>query len=345
MRIFNRVKPDELSAFLGNLSMLLKSGLTPSSALETMSEICGKSVKTMVLSLLDDVRNGADLSEAFAKQDGLAVFAGAVKAGEQSGRVSEILKKTSARLMRKNQALGKLKSAMYYPLFILFLTFCAAIYMLKFIVPQFQTFISETTGGGLPTLTVLVISLSELITRHWIILILLILCGVFSVRWLIKNPFKMRFAAFKLKIPIVGEILRGSDYAEFFDSLAFLLDAGLTASKALKSAAETVKNPHIKDELNIAYKEMTASGKSLAAAVSELKTVSAIERQCIAVAEYSGKLCEALREFSADLNTENEQRIKRLTAIFEPLATVLVGAVVGVIMLAMYLPMISIMQI
>lgn len=345
MRIFNRIKPHEISAFLGSLAFLLESQSTPQLALETLTRACGKNVKPLVNALLGEVRNGENLSDSFEKRKELSSYAAAVKAGEQCGKTPEILRRVSERIASKTQTAAKLKTALYYPAFILLLTFGVALYMLKFIVPQFQTMLAETTGGGLPALTVFIITLSDIVINQWLAGIIVIALSVIGIRWLIKKPLKMQFSALSLDIPVIGKIIRNGEYSDFFETLSFLLDAGLNSADSLKSAADAVRNPLLASQLRAAYGDVSSNGSTLSGALVGVRSLSEIEKQCILIGEPTGQLCSVLKNLSLDLLSENEQLTKRFTSLLQPLLTVIVGTVVGVIMLAMYLPVISIMQI
>ncbi|MBA7612346.1 Type II secretion system protein F [subsurface metagenome] len=343
---FQRIKFRDLTVFYRQFATMVNAGLTLVSSLDILIEqVENKTLSNVIKTVKSDVEAGSTLADAFAKQP--QVFSelniSMIRAGEIGGVLDEILNKI-ADLMEKEYALRqKIKSAMTYPVFISSAAVIMGIFMLAFILPQFVEVFTQF-GAELPVLTKVLVILTVLFNKYWYLFFITFATMVFAFLAYIKTPNgKVNFDKFKLNAPIFGEINRKTAVARFTRILGTLIKSGVPILEALKVSSNAIGNLVISFAVTNA-KTKIKEGQSISSPLAESGVFPPMVTQMIMVGEESGELEEMLINVANFYDEEVDRTVERLTSIIEPIMMAFIGLIVGIVVIAMYLPIFNMVQ-
>ena len=338
--LFQRVKLRDLTIFYRQFATMVNAGLTLVSSLDILIEqVENKALSNIIKVVKSDVEAGSTLADAFAKHP--LVFSelniSMIRAGEIGGVLDVILNKI-ADLMEKEFALRqKIKSAMAYPTFIISAAVIMAIFMLTFILPQFVGIFAQF-GGELPALTNFLVVFTKLFNKYWYLFFATFAAIVFVLLTYIKTPNgKINFDKFKLSAPILGELNRKTAVARFTRILGTLIKSGVPILEALSVSSNAIGNLVISLAV-INAKTKIKEGQSISGPLAASGVFPPMVTQMIMVGEESGELEGMLTNVAKFYDEEVDRSVERLTAIIEPLMMAIIGVSVGVMIIAMYLP-------
>ncbi len=336
----------DLAVMSRQMSTMAASGL---SLLRTLSILSEQTENKELAKVLGDVRekveHGSSLSAAMKAHIGTfpPLMVNLIKAGETGGFLDEALLSVAKNYEKEAQLRATVKSALTYPVAVLIMAFLAVIGMLIFIVPTFKNMF-EGLGGELPIPTQILVVLSE--NMIWIGPALLVI-GIASTLWWRANRYKDEVRAvadrLKLKIPVFGDLLKKVAIARFTRNFATMMKAGVPILQSLAIVGETSGNWVIEDALR-KVQESVKSGKSVAGPLSQEKVFPAMVVQMIAVGEDSGSLEIMLEKVADFYDNEVKSTTEQLTALIEPIMIGVIGAVIGGMIVALYLPIFNIFQ-
>lgn len=347
LAVSSKVKMNEVITFLRQFAVMIKASIPISDALNVLrNQKCTKAFKKVLMQVYYDVQSGVLLSEAFRKHPKVFpdFFVNMIAIGEESGQLDEVL--TSLADYYENDRLikRKAKSALTYPIILIILTVIVFFFITLFIIPQFEDTISEL-GGEVPTLTKVVMNMSLFIRDN----ILFIIIGVFTVILLcflfFKKTEKGRYVKdyLKLKIPFVRAISRNLITARFSKAFIILLGSGMTITDCLENLRKMLGNKVFQDKFIYTIAEVKR-GRRIALAIENTKLFPPMLSEMINVGERSGNIEEVLRSTSTYFDDMVNQSITKATTAIEPLMIILLGFVVGIVILSVLLPIISLMQ-
>jgi len=338
--LFQRVKLRDLTIFYRQFATMVNAGLTLVNSLDILTEqVENKSLANVIKTVKSDVEAGSTLADAFVEHP--RVFSemniSMTRAGEIGGVLDEILNKI-ADLMDKEYALRqKIKSAMAYPAFISVAAVITAIFMLTFILPQFVGVFAQF-GGDLPALTKVLVMFTKLFNQFWYLFFIFFVALFFAFLAYIRTPNgKLNFDRFKLNVPIFGELNRKTSVARFTRILGTLIKSGVPILEALKVSSDAIGNLVISLAVTNA-KTKIKEGQSISGPLAASGVFPPMVTQMIMVGEESGELEEMLVNVASFYDQEVDRSVERLTAIIEPLMMAVIGLTVGVMVIAMYLP-------
>jgi len=340
INLFQGIKFRDLTIFYRQFSTMVNAGLTLVNSLDILIEQVENKVLSNVITLIkSDVEAGSTLADAMAKhpQAFTELYISMVRAGEIGGVLDEILNKI-ADLMEKEYALKqKVKSAMAYPLFITGAAALMAIFMLTFILPQFVGVFAQF-GGELPFLTQILVTATNLFNSYWYIFFIVFAALVAAFSAYIKTPNgKLNFDKFKLNAPIFGEINRKSAVARFTRILGTLIKSGVPILEALQVSSNAIGNLVISSAV-LGAKTKIKEGQSISGPLAASGVFPPMVTQMIMVGEESGELEEMLVNVANFYDEEVDRTVEKLTAIIEPVMMLGIALVIGVMVIAMYLP-------
>jgi type IV pilus assembly protein PilC len=338
--LFKGIKFRDLTIFYRQFSTMVNAGLTLVSSLDILTEqVENKSLANIIKTVKSDVEAGSTLADAFAKHPRIfsEMNLSMIRAGEIGGVLDEILNKI-ADLMDKEYVLRqKIKSAMAYPTFILGAAVIAAIFMLTFILPQFVGVFAQF-GGDLPALTKVLVMFTKFFNQFWYLFFIFFVALFFAFLAYIRTPNgKLNFDRFKLSVPIFGELNRKTSVARFTRILGTLIKSGVPILEALKVSSDAIGNLVISIAVNNA-KTKIKEGQSISGPLAASGVFPPMVTQMIMVGEESGELEEMLVNVASFYDQEVDRSVERLTAVIEPVMMVVIGLTVGVLVIAMYLP-------
>jgi len=339
-----RVKQIDIAQFVRQLSVLLDASVGLVTALE---DLAAQEEKERFCQVLEDVRNkvmgGNPLSSSL--KDHPRVFnpllCAMAKAGEETGRLEEVLADVAGYLEASIALKRKVKTALTYPTFVA-AVFCGAVaFMFLVLLPKFQTIFSGL-GRRLPMLTQLALGFSVWL-QQWFPLLLLLTFAVGLGTHLAGRTERGRAFLHRrlLGIPIAGPLVMQISLARFLDTLATLQRSGVPILTSIDIAANTVGNTMIEGELKAA-RDGLMKGSFLSRELAKSGLFPRMMVRMIAVGEQTGKMEELLSRTAAYYRAEAEAGIQRMTALIEPLIMVLMGIVVGFVVFAVYMPIFQI---
>jgi type IV pilus assembly protein PilC len=340
--MFKKVKPKSLQVFARQLATMIEAGVSVVSALVTLEEQTDdKYLKEVVGEVRADVESGMIFSRALARHPKVfsRLFVAMVAAGESSGTLDTVLDRVATQIEKETKLKRRVKSAMVYPAVVLTFATLVLIFMLMFIVPVFQKVFDEL-NGQLPTPTRIIISLSHALRGYWFIIFPVIGLIVYMLRRLKNTPEgTKRWDQFKLRVPMkIGDVVQKVALARISRTLATLVAAGVDIISALDIAAGTAGNWVLETALQ-RTSERVHEGVPISVPLAEDPIFPPMVSQMVKIGEETGELDKMLSKIADFYEDEVDASIASLTSIIEPLLMICVGAMVGTIVISMYLPM------
>jgi type IV pilus assembly protein PilC len=339
--VFKKIKPKSLQIFSRQFATMIEAGLNVVGALVILEEQTEDAyLADIVKELRADVEGGMLLSQAMARHPKVftRLYVAMVEAGEAGGILDRVLDRVAFQIEKETQIKRRVKGAMVYPTMVLSFATVVLIGMLMFLVPIFVKIFAQL-GGNLPTLTQWVVNASDLLrTRPYILVILPL--GIFGFkRWKRTDKGRQQWDSLKLRIPMkIGDVVLKLTMARFSRTLSTLVAAGVDIIKALEITAQTAGNWVIEDALN-EVRARVHEGVPIAQPLLEDPVFPPMVSQMVKIGEETGELEKMLGKIADFYEDEVDAAIQSLTSIIEPLMMIAVGMMVGVIIIAMYLPM------
>ena len=332
-----------LSVWTRQLAGLVGSGLPLERALTALAdEAENERQHELVAHLRSEVNAGAPFARALASvpREFDEVYRAVVAAGEQSGALGAVLERLADDLEERQTLKAKLLGAVAYPAIVSVIAVVIVIFLVTYVVPQVAS-VFTNSKRALPALTVGMLGLSAFL-RTWGWLLLLALAGGGTALGLMlrNEPFRLRFDAALLGVPLAGRLARGYNAARFAGTLAMLAGAGVPILKALQAAAETLSNRAMRADALDALVQVR-EGAPLASALAGKKRFPGILSMFSRLGEQTGQLPRMLDRAAAQLGAEMQRRAMAAATLLEPLLIVAMGGVVMLIVLAVLLPIIQ----
>jgi type IV pilus assembly protein PilC len=341
--VTDRIKLREVAVVTRQLSTMVDSGLSVVRSLGILAAQVENPTFAKILEAVRlDLEHGLSLSAACAKHPKAFshLFCTLVQAGEVGGNLDEVLKSLAETIEKQAQLNRTIRSAMTYPgvvLCVMVLIFTA---MLVFIVPVFQNLFSSL-GGKLPLPTQILIQISSIMTSAWVLLVIgVIVAAIIGVKkWISTPEGRRKWDRLLLKPPVFGQLFHKLALARMTSTLASLIGSGVPILESLDICSDTSGNRTVGDVLLLA-KEGVRAGRPLADPLREHEDIiPTLVVQMIEVGEQTGALDEMLKKVGEFYDQEVEVTVNNLTALLEPLLTVMMGCMVGAMVICLYLPM------
>ncbi len=337
-----------MSAFSKELSSYIDSGMTIVTALKLMhnQHKNEKKYASFIEEVKKQVEEGKSLYVALNSQSVYELpdfFLQSINVSGQSGKMGEVLSTMGDFFSSQGEVKKQATNALIYPSFIFLVAIAMTGFLITFVVPKI-TQIFEDTGQKLPTITKVVLALSDFFTHYWLhILILLIaIVALFQLSYSKIPSFRRLIDSMLLKIPVIGNIIQNYELGRFSYILALMLDSGVSYAQAVQLASTTFNNMALKDLFDRAASKVV-EGNKLSVALFRTKGVKPKKNfmQSLALGEESSSVSSILKSISKLYNEENRDKIKVLLSLMEPFMMLFIGAIVGTIVLAMLLPIFS----
>jgi len=326
--------------FYNELGTLIRSGIDIRSALElTAGSYTQKKDVELFSAVQKQVIAGKSLSETMQLESKFSPYEYySVKIGEETGKLGEVLGELAKYYKSKISQQRKIIGAITYPLLVLFTSFAAVFFMIKFVVPMFAD-VFKRFGGKLPYITSLIVSFSDWFDRH-IYLMLFALVAIIMLYFINRNKFWFKKGAslLLLRIPIVGEITRKVYLARFANTMRLLTETNTPLLQALELVRQMITFYPVENSLRLAEKDILL-GSSLSSALSKYDFYPGKFIQMIKIAEEVNRLEYFFEQLAEQYTEEVEYKTNAISGLLEPLIIIFLGLVVGVILIAMYLPM------
>jgi type IV pilus assembly protein PilC len=305
-----------------------------------------RALATVIKEVRADVEGGMLLSQAMARHPKVfdRLYISMIEAGEAAGILDTTLDRVAMQIEKEMKIRRRVKGAMVYPTVVLVFAILVLIGMLMFLVPVFQGIFSDL-GGELPFLTRMVVAASDVVRGYWFILFPAMGGAVYGFRRWKRTPAgRQAWDRFKLKAPAgIGKVVQKVAMARFARTLATLVAAGVDIIKALEIAGQTSGNWVVESAL-ADVRAKVHEGVPIAQPLVESPVFPPLVSQMVKVGEETGELERMLDKIADFYEDEVDTSIASLTSIVEPIMMVGVGAIIGVIVIAMYLPMFKLLE-
>jgi len=346
LRIGSGVKLQELGRFTRQFSAMTSAGLPLVQCLDILSsQTENKILAKVIQQVSNEIQGGSTLADALKKHTRIFndLYCNMVAAGEASGNLDVILKRLAEYQEKADSLRRKIKGAMTYPAIVGLVAVGTTVVMLLFVVPTFaQMFVDF--GGTLPLPTRIVMFISNLFTTYFIHMFAVVIAATVALIYYYRTePGRLVIDTIKLKTPVFGDLERKSSISRFSQTLSTLLNSGITIIDALGITAKTAGNKVLEKGLLKTVKRI-AGGLTIAEPLKDTGVFPPMVIHMIAVGERTGDLAEMLSKISEFYSEEVDAAVDALTSIIEPILIVFMGAVIGGILVSMYLPMFSMMN-
>lgn len=339
-----RVKQADFLLFNQQLSALLRAGIPVLQSIGLLKSRSGSSnLRDVLADVEEKIKSGIPLSEAFEAQGIFPkIYTASLLSGEKSGALDDVLLRYVDYLRRSVGIARKLRGALAYPAFLLVAAAGMIAFLTLYIIPRMSNLFSAlNTQRGLPTVTVLVIGLSNAVVGNiWWLLPLLLIGGAALYVWLRTHRGKLMLHRLLLKVPVAGVLIRNMATSQLSRSLSTLLSGGITVPDSWEIASEALNNLELRQRSQ-AVTPMIREGRGFTEALQQAGWLPELALDMIGIGEKSGSLREMLDEVAAFYDAEAEVRLEQLTTLLEPIILLIMAAVVVVILLAIYLPIIQ----
>jgi type IV pilus assembly protein PilC len=341
VNLFKKVKPKTLQIFSRQFATMIEAGLNVVQALVILEEQTeDKYFAAVVAELRADVEGGLLLSQAMHRHPKIfdRLFVSMVEAGEAAGILDEVLDRVAVHIEKATQIKRRVKGAMLYPIMVMSFATLVLTGLLLFLVPVFVN-IFQQLGGDLPKLTQYVVNASDLLKHRFYIIFPAFGLSIFGFfKWKKSEEGRKYWDRFKLRVPKIGPVVLKVTMARFSRTLSTLVAAGVDILQALEITGQTSGNWRVENAL-ADVRAKVHEGVPIAQPLVENAIFPPMVAQMVKIGEETGELEKMLGKIADFYEDEVDAAINSLTSIVEPLMMIMVGAMVGVIVIAMYLPM------
>ncbi|MBI4043168.1 MAG: type II secretion system inner membrane protein GspF [Deltaproteobacteria bacterium] len=339
----DRIKVQDISLMTRQLSTLIRAHVPLVEGLNALSEqVENNRLRLILTEVRDRVNEGSSLADALAKHPKVfsGLYVNMIRAGESSGTLDVVSGRLSE-FMEKQVALkNKVVGTMTYPVIMMGVGLLVLTALFVFVIPQITSVFKEL-GQALPLPTVILIKISDFVRGYWHLLLLMIGTFVwFFQRYIRTEKGKLWFDRKKLTLPIFGHLTRMIAISRFTRTLSTLLSSGVTLITAMDICKFIVNNEQLKRVVEEAKASIT-EGQSIAGPLKKSGEFPPLVTHMIAIGEKTGELEEMLVHVAEAYESQIESIIASLTSLLEPVMIVTMGLVVGVIVMAIMLPMLQ----
>ena len=333
-----RISNSEKLGLISNLATMLTAGLPLLEVVDSLLEDAKGNQKKLLVSLKADLTQGNHVATAFEKFPNIfdKITVNLIKASEEAGTLDVTLTDLKETIKKDAEFVDKIKSALTYPIVILFVFAGVLLMILVVVIPKISIVFSRLKVE-LPLPTKIMIALSEFVTKNTVIFIVIAVVFFVGTFYLYRSK-KKTFLNLLSKLPVVSTLSKQIDLTRFTRSLYLLLNAGLPIPTALELSGEVVLRKDIHQAI-VHSKELVLTGKKLSEGLKEAKgTFPSIIIKITEAGEKSGSLDKSMFDASEYLDYQVSKALKTLTTLLEPIMLVFVGVLVGGMMLAIIAP-------
>jgi len=343
--MISRVSDDDLVMMTRNLGSMIEAGLPLTRALSVIErQNNNPKLKKIVTTLRERVSTGAQFHESLAEYPNTFsdLYVAMIKAGEESGQLSESLHTLGTQLERASSIKKKIRGAMIYPTVVLIVLVIIGILMMIYVMPSIiDTF--ESLNVDLPPTTEILIAISKALQQHTILVLSAMVLVVIAFIQFLRTTYGKIIASWVIpRIPVIGKIAIEANAARTARTLASLLSAGVDMIRSVNITEDVMQNVYYKRILAKAAKTVEQGAPLSEEFIAHEKLYPVLVGEMILVGEETGQIAQMLEELAVFYESEVEQKTKDLSTIIEPLLMVVIGGAVGFFALAMIAPIYSI---
>ncbi len=340
------IKSKDIAIFTRQFSVMIDAGLPLVQCLEILGQQQeNKGFQKVLLQIRQDVEGGSSLAEAMRKHPQAfdELYVNMVGAGEAGGILDTILQRLANYIEKSVKLKGQVKSAMVYPVAVVTIAVIVVYVILWKVIPVFAS-LFEGLGAQLPFLTRVVVAASNFIGRFWWLIFIMVFATIFALRqYYATEQGRYQIDKLMLKMPAIGLLLRKIAVARFCRTLGTLLSSGVPILDALDITARTAGNAVIEEAIFQVRKEVE-QGKTIADPLAKTQQFPPMVCQMIGVGEQTGAMDTMLSKIADFYEDEVDAAVEGMMALIEPIIIAFLGVAIGVIVVAMYMPMFSLIS-
>lgn len=342
------VGKDNVTIFSRQLATLLKAGLPLLKSLEVIArQEKNPYFKAIIEDVADNVRTGNKFSDGLSQHPKVfdKLYINMARAGEAGGVLDVVLDRLATFQEKAMKTTNKVKSAMIYPLVIMSVAVIIVAILMVFVVPQFQAIFSDMLNGAqMPALTQMIINISDFMQNNAIATLGIVIAVIVGVKLFFKTKIGIKtWDIAALKLPKVGDMVMKSTVARFTRTFGTLLASGVPILEALTITRGTIKNSLISNALEKVH-DRVRDGETLATPLEQQKIFPTMVTSMVEVGEETGQLSEMLNRIADTYDEEVDNSVAGITSVIEPIMIVFLAVVVGTIVIALFMPIIQIIQ-
>ncbi|HMP74013.1 MAG TPA: type II secretion system F family protein [Kiritimatiellia bacterium] len=345
-RLFASVKPKELMVFTRQLATLVDAGLPLVRCLQVLErQEKNPLLKDALTGMADSIQSGSTFAEALAQNPKIfnKLYINMAKAGEVGGVLDQVLIRLAEFMEKAQKIKNKVVSAMVYPLVVMILAFVIVTFLMVVIIPKFQDIFAELLQGQpLPALTLFVMNISNTMTTQLPAVIVGVILLIIGLKFAAKTKAgSLLLDRLKLNAPVFGTLVRKTVIGRFSRTLGTLMSSGVPVLQALNIVRDTSGNEVIAKAVNSIH-DAVKEGENMAPPIEATGVFPPMVVSMVQVGEETGELPEMLMKVADNYDDEVDNAVAGLTSVIEPLLIVFLAIVVGAIVIALFLPLISI---
>jgi type IV pilus assembly protein PilC len=336
-----RVTRQELINFCFHLEQLASAGVPVIEGLTDLREsVENPRFREVVSGVVEAIEGGKNLSAALGEFPEVfnKVFVSLIRSGEQTGKLAEVLKSLTETLKWEDELAAQTKKLMLYPAFVGSIVLLVTFFLMIYLVPQMTGFI-RNMGQDVPLQTLILIAVSNFFVNYWWAVVLAPFLAWGALKYAMARNPAVAYALdhYKLRLPLIGPILRKIILSRFASSFAMMYGSGITVLDAIRSCEEIVGNKPIEQALKTAGQQI-AEGKNLTAAFQDLNIFPPLVIRMLRIGENTGALDTSLLNVAYFYNREVRESIGKVQAMIEPAMTIILGLLLGWVMLSVLGP-------
>ena len=335
------VTDKDVTLFTRQMATMMRAGVPLLSSFDIVSKgASNPAVAKLLIDIKTEVETGSSLNQAFRKYplhfDQL--YCNLVEAGEQAGILDQLLDRLATYKEKTQAIIGKIKSALFYPISILAVAFIVTAVIMIFVVPAFKK-VFASFGADLPGPTLVVMSISDFFVANWYFIFSIIGGAIyfFLYTWKRSRPMQIFMDKLMLKLPIFGSVIRKATIARWTRTLSTMFAASVPLVEALDSVGGASGN-YVYQSATMKIKAEISTGCSLTVAMQNANVFPNLVIQMIAIGEESGQLDQMSGKVADFFEAEVDEAVDALASLMEPLIMVVLGVLIGGMIVAMYLP-------
>ncbi|MCX5713797.1 MAG: type II secretion system F family protein [Candidatus Omnitrophica bacterium] len=341
-----RVRLEDLVVFSRQLATLVDAGIPLVQSLGILGEqVENKTLKRAVILIRQDIEGGMSFCDALSKHPKIfsEFYVNMCRSGEASGMLDEILDRLATYLEKTASLNRKVASSLVYPAVVVSMAIIITGILLLKVVPTFKS-IFDVLGGELPLPTRILIGVSDILRQAFVFIVVFVGFAVFSFKKYIDTPKgRYNFDSMKLKIFILGDLLRKVAVAKFSRTFSTLIKSGVTALAALEIVAKTSGNKVI-EEAVLSSRTAVREGEAISQPLAKSGVFPPMVCRMIGVGETTGQLEKMLSKIADFYDDEVDASVAGLTSMIEPVVIAFLGIVIGSIVISLFLPILKITQ-
>ncbi len=334
-----RVRAEVLVDFCYHLRSVVEGGIPLIEGLQDFCDDTSHPLNSVMVDVSRKIRNGSQLSEAMAEYPGHfpELMRALIRAGEETGRLDQILRDLVSYLEWRNELAHQIKSALAYPAVVVGGILVLCVILLTYVLPNFMQIFNEL-DVELPLATVVLLAISDFLRTRGVLLLCALAAGAAGFRILVRTDSgRSLYHALLLRLPLFGNLITMLEMSRFAHNLSILYASGIPIVRAIDLIENIVQNFSIRESLASAQEDIKRGG-SLTGALERERWMPTLVTRMLRIGEQTGELDRSLERVSAYYDRELPRVIKKTLAVFNTSSVVCLGGVIGTMALAIFVP-------